>query len=47
VLAVGGWLRLSDSNWDAGHHLHPDERYLSIVADNLKWPHSIGAYLDV
>jgi hypothetical protein len=47
VLAVGGWLRLSDSNWDAGNHLHPDERYLSIVADNLKWPHSIAAYLDV
>ena len=47
MLAVGGWLRLSGSNWDAGHHLHPDERYLSIVADNLSWPRSIGAYLDV
>jgi hypothetical protein len=47
VLAVGGWLRLSGANWDAGNHLHPDERYLSIVADNLEWPHSVGAYLDV
>ncbi len=47
MVAVGGWLRLSDANWDRGNHLHPDERYLSIVADQVKWPHSVGAYLDV
>jgi hypothetical protein len=47
ILVVGGWLRLSGSNWDQGRHLHPDERYLSIVADNVRVPGSLGGYLDV
>lgn len=47
VLIAGGWLRLSGSDWDQGHHLHPDERYISIVADNIHWPSSLGSYLDV
>jgi hypothetical protein len=47
VLIGGGWLRFSGADWDRGHHLHPDERYLSIVADNIHWPGSLGGYLDV
>lgn len=47
TLALGAWLRVSDANWDRGDHLHPDERYLSIVADNIHWPGSLGQYLDV
>ena len=35
------------ANWDGGRHLHPDERYLSQVEDAIKWPDSIGEYLDV
>src|SRR5215210_7070450 len=47
VVLAGGWLRLDGSNWDDGGHLHPDERYLSIVADNVDWPDSVGGYFDV
>jgi hypothetical protein len=48
VIAVfGGWLRLSNANWDSGQHLHPDERYLTQVATSIHWPDSIGQYLDV
>lgn len=47
VVAFGGWLRLSNSNWDSGQHLHPDERYLTQVASSIRWPDSIGQYLDV
>jgi hypothetical protein len=47
IVVAGGWLRLSGTNWDDGGHLQPDERYLSIVADNLRWPGSPGGYLDV
>jgi hypothetical protein len=47
VVVAGGWLRLSGTNWDDGGHLQPDERYLSIVADNIHWPRSLGDYLDV
>lgn len=47
IVVLGGWLRLSGANWDGGRHLHPDERYLSQVEDAIKWPDSIGEYLDV
>jgi hypothetical protein len=47
VVVAGGWLRLSGTNWDDGGHLQPDERYLSIVAANIRWPGSVGGYLDV
>ena len=40
-------MRLMGTNWDDGSHLHPDERYMSTVADNIDWPSSIGEYLDV
>jgi Dolichyl-phosphate-mannose-protein mannosyltransferase len=47
LVGIGGWLRLSGANWDDGGHLHPDERYLSIVSDNIRWPSSPLAYFDV
>jgi hypothetical protein len=47
IVAVGGWLRLSGADWDAGRHLHPDERYLTDVGAVIQWPGSIGQYLDV
>jgi hypothetical protein len=47
ILAVGAALRLAGNDWDRGAHLHPDERYLSIVADNIDWPSSVGGYFDV
>ena len=39
VLLVGAYFRFSGLNWDANYHLHPDERYLTIVASSL---HSVS-----
>jgi hypothetical protein len=47
LVAFGGWLRFSNSNWDSGQHLHPDERYLTQVATSIRWPGSPGQYFDV
>ena len=47
AVLAGAFLRLTGSNWDDGHHLHPDERYLSIVANDVAWPRSLAEYFDV
>jgi hypothetical protein len=47
VLLAGGALRLSGQNWDDGDHLHPDERYLSIVDNDIRGPGSLAGYFDV
>jgi Dolichyl-phosphate-mannose-protein mannosyltransferase len=47
VFVAAGYLRLSDANWDQGQHLHPDERYISTVADNIHWPRWPWTYFDV
>ncbi|MEZ5289727.1 MAG: DUF2298 domain-containing protein [Vicinamibacterales bacterium] len=46
VLLVAAGLRLSGLDWDDGHHLHPDERFLSMVVAAERWPDSAAAYLD-
>ena len=47
VLLAGGAFRFTGADWDEGAHLHPDERYLAIVADSLDWPGGVREYLDV
>lgn len=44
LVALG--TRLGGINWDQGCHLHPDERFLSMVGDALTLPSSLGEYLD-
>lgn len=46
ILAVGAYLRFSGLNWDAGTHLHPDERFLTIVESSIKPVSSLGEYFD-
>ncbi len=46
LLVAGAFLRLQGLNWDAHHHLHPDERFISMVEENLTTPKSFGEYLD-
>lgn len=46
ILAVALGFRLVGLNWDDGHHLHPDERFISIVAAGTEWPSSLGEYFD-
>ena len=48
VIALAGLgLRLVGTNWDSGAHLHPDERYMSTVADNVAIPTGLRSYFDV
>ncbi len=44
VLLFAGWVRTLKLNWDEGTHLHPDERYLTMVASALDFPSSWQAY---
>ena len=44
LLAAG--LRFIGLNWDQNAHLHPDERFLTMVANSMRWPKTILEYLD-
>jgi uncharacterized membrane protein len=46
VLLLGAAFALAGLDWDEGHHLHPDERFLTIVATALEWPESLSDYFD-
>jgi YYY domain-containing protein len=43
---AGAILRLTGIRWDDGTHLHPDERYISMVEENLEFPKSVRQYFD-
>ncbi len=38
ILILGLVLRLTGVNWDEGQHLNPDERFLTMVLSEMKWP---------
>jgi len=44
VLAVA--LRMQGLNWDEGQHIHPDERFLTMVESAIQLPVSLGQYFD-
>lgn len=46
IMAVALWIRLSGLNWDEGHYLHPDERFMTMVTVDVRWPQSIFQYFD-
>ncbi|HUU35559.1 MAG TPA: hypothetical protein VMW48_15945, partial [Vicinamibacterales bacterium] len=46
VLLAAAGLQFSGRDWDGRHHLHPDERFLSMVVTAEGWPDSGRAYLD-
>jgi len=46
VLLIAAWIRFHGLNWDSGKHLHPDERFLSTVTNDLKWPSDFSTYFD-
>ncbi len=46
ILVLGAVLRLIGVNWDAGQHLHPDERFITMVENAIQLPNSIGQYFD-
>ena len=46
TLALAATLRLTGRDWDQGQHLHPDERFLTMVAASLRQVPGPGAYFD-
>ncbi|MHB0858444.1 MAG: DUF2298 domain-containing protein [Anaerolineae bacterium] len=44
ILCLGAALRFTGLNWDDHQHLHPDERFLTMVENSLQWPQSLGQY---
>ncbi|MER3438600.1 MAG: hypothetical protein C4346_14000, partial [Chloroflexota bacterium] len=46
ILLAGGALRFTGRNWDEGHYLHPDERFITMVATSIRWPDSLAGYFD-
>ena len=46
LLAMAAILRLHGLDWDQGQHLHPDERFLTMVETAIVPPHSIAEYFD-
>ncbi len=46
VTAFAFFLRTYNLNWDAGTHIHPDERFLTMVTNDLRLPNSFADYLN-
>jgi len=46
ILAAGAYFRFTGLNWDESQHLHPDERFLTMVASSIKPVENIGEYFD-
>jgi YYY domain-containing protein len=46
ILLLGVVLRFTGLNWDEHQHLHPDERFLTMVENSLEWPQSLKEYWD-
>lgn len=46
ILILAFFLRIIDLNWDQGQHLHPDERFLTMVLTEIKIPPTFKEYLN-
>jgi YYY domain-containing protein len=46
ILIVAAILRFIGLDWDAGQHLHPDERFITMVETSIKLPSGVGEYFD-
>ncbi|OGE18271.1 hypothetical protein A3F00_01090 [Candidatus Daviesbacteria bacterium RIFCSPHIGHO2_12_FULL_37_11] len=44
ILLIACLLRFYGINWDQNQHLHPDERFLTMVTQAIRWPSSIPEY---
>ena len=46
IILAGAYFRLVGINWDQDFHLHPDERFLTMVEASIRPVNSIGEYFD-
>ncbi|HET6847120.1 MAG TPA: glycosyltransferase family 39 protein, partial [Anaerolineales bacterium] len=46
VILLAALFRFQGLKWDEGRHLHPDERFLSTVTNDIKWPTDWSNYFD-
>ncbi|OGC93064.1 hypothetical protein A2899_04075 [Candidatus Amesbacteria bacterium RIFCSPLOWO2_01_FULL_49_25] len=46
IIFLGFTLRSVGRNWDQNYHLHPDERFLTMVVSAMSWPKTISEYFD-
>lgn len=46
VLVMGTYFRFVGVNWDANQHLHPDERFLTMVETSIQPVKSLGEYFN-
>lgn len=46
IFIIGFFFRFYNLNWDQNQHLHPDERFLTMVGTAMRLPTSLGEYLD-
>jgi 4-amino-4-deoxy-L-arabinose transferase-like glycosyltransferase len=46
IFVIGIFFRFINLNWDNNQHLHPDERFLTMVTLGIKWPSGISQYFD-
>ncbi|MFN2284802.1 MAG: DUF2298 domain-containing protein [Anaerolineae bacterium] len=44
ILLFAAWIRTYNLNWDEGTHLHPDERYLTMVVSAIQFPENLAQY---
>src|SRR3989344_867887 len=46
ILIIAAIFRLYGINWDQNQHLHPDERFLTMVTQSFTAPKNLWSYLD-
>lgn len=46
ILLIAAYLRLTGINWDEYTHLHPDERFLTMVESSLSLPATVAEYFN-
>jgi len=46
IILLAFFFRFNNLNWDANFHLHPDERFLTMVGQAMKLPTSVNQYFD-
>ncbi|OGM11721.1 hypothetical protein A2Z22_04950, partial [Candidatus Woesebacteria bacterium RBG_16_34_12] len=44
ILLIAAFFRIFDLNWDQNQHLHPDERFLTMVTQDIKFPEPLITY---